>query len=44
MDPKIIQPDIIDKWFNNYDFAHTLMLVSIIFFFRAGKRFQVPLN
>ncbi len=37
-------PIIIDKWFNNYDFAHTLMLISIIFFYRAGKRFQVRLN
>ncbi|MDG1295939.1 MAG: hypothetical protein P8P48_02295 [Saprospiraceae bacterium] len=33
-------PIILSKWFTNYDFAHVLMLLSIIFFYRAGIRFQ----
>ncbi len=33
-------PIIISKWFTNYDFAHVLMLLSIIFFYRSGIHFR----
>ena len=33
-------PVILSIWFTNYDFAHTLMLLSIICFYQAGKLFQ----
>lgn len=33
-------PIILSIWFTNYDFAHILMFISIIFFYRAGRIFK----